>query len=345
MKPKINVFLLILLAIVVATAGCSDSTNQMDEEPLPVEQNNDENEDAEEEENEENEDDETDIFDCDSDWGDELTGLKGTVWKYVGLVNHPTTTNPTGALKEPVGFEDCDDCFTLWFNTDHTISAIGITQRVMLDLHNNVLPYWAFLKTSGTSETGSMDAILYCKFLQLTFSYTYTASSKELKLFQSNFPCEKFTYLLFKQIDRAPPVSLTGTKWKLSGMVDTQTGIMRELEPKNCDECYTIEFGRDSVGMYQSIWARQWRDFLNLKEKDDPTRPGNYFVDEPLGPEIYQYNEHFYPYGDGKTYDDSILYRSGIAFAEAYELANDELKLFFVYQEKLYYFLFKCILK
>ena len=40
--------------------------------------------------------------------------------------------------------------------------------------------------------------------------------------------------------------TLQGTAWKLVGIVDTQTNMLTELEPKNCEKCYTIEFGTDS---------------------------------------------------------------------------------------------------
>jgi hypothetical protein len=42
-------------------------------------------------------------------------------------------------------------------------------------------------------------------------------------------------------------VSLTGTKWELAGIVDVQTGELKELEPKDCDYCYTLEFDSDST--------------------------------------------------------------------------------------------------
>ena len=39
---------------------------------------------------------------------------------------------------------------------------------------------------------------------------------------------------------------LSGTKWKLIGVVDVQTGNLIELEPKNNSSYYTIEFNTDS---------------------------------------------------------------------------------------------------
>jgi len=42
-------------------------------------------------------------------------------------------------------------------------------------------------------------------------------------------------------------VNLGGSKWKLIGIVDVQTGDLAELEPKDCDECYTIAFNTDNT--------------------------------------------------------------------------------------------------
>ncbi|MDR2139809.1 MAG: hypothetical protein LBP50_09710, partial [Tannerella sp.] len=41
------------------------------------------------------------------------------------------------------------------------------------------------------------------------------------------------------------PVPLAGTKWKLAGIVDMETGALRELEPKDCAGCYTLVFDSD----------------------------------------------------------------------------------------------------
>ena len=44
------------------------------------------------------------------------------------------------------------------------------------------------------------------------------------------------------------PISrLQGTKWKLEGIVDIQTSTLKELEPKNCDKCYTFVFDTDTT--------------------------------------------------------------------------------------------------
>jgi len=41
--------------------------------------------------------------------------------------------------------------------------------------------------------------------------------------------------------------TLQGTKWKLIGIVDVQSGDLTELEPKDCDECYTLTFDTDNT--------------------------------------------------------------------------------------------------
>ena len=50
-------------------------------------------------------------------------------------------------------------------------------------------------------------------------------------------------------VDEPPQTinSLIGTRWKLEGIVDTETGVMRILEPRNCEICYTLHFATDSI--------------------------------------------------------------------------------------------------
>jgi hypothetical protein len=43
------------------------------------------------------------------------------------------------------------------------------------------------------------------------------------------------------------PEDLRGTMWKLAGIVDVKTGVLTELEPKDCERCYTLEFDMDST--------------------------------------------------------------------------------------------------
>ena len=75
---------------------------------------------------------------------------------------------------------------------------------------------------------------------------------------------------------------LKGTKWKLVGIVDSETNTMEVLEPKDCEKCYTLMFDSDKyayagynivyysasnelVGNYEVNYATQTISF---------TRPG-----------------------------------------------------------------------
>jgi hypothetical protein len=51
-----------------------------------------------------------------------------------------------------------------------------------------------------------------------------------------------------------PQTSLKGTKWKLAGIVDTETGVLKVLEPEDCEKCYTLTFDTDTtVSTYSSF--------------------------------------------------------------------------------------------
>ena len=51
--------------------------------------------------------------------------------------------------------------------------------------------------------------------------------------------------------DDLPPITqkkdLTGTSWKLNGVVDAEAGKLTELEPKDCEECYTLTFDDENT--------------------------------------------------------------------------------------------------
>jgi hypothetical protein len=51
----------------------------------------------------------------------------------------------------------------------------------------------------------------------------------------------------FYSCDKNDVSTLKGTKWKLVGIVDAQTGELQVLEPNNCEECYTLTFETDSM--------------------------------------------------------------------------------------------------
>jgi hypothetical protein len=161
-------------------------------------------------------------------------------------------------------------------------------------------------------------------------------------------------YLLFKRVEGdPPPTTLRGTGWKLSGMVDVQTGVLTELEPKDCVNCYSLMFHGDSIILSVSIWVLQTLDLSNLKFNSDPARPYHPWTDRDgvsERPPLFAEEWREWVIEDDKMFEvvhgsfaDSWLYRWGIAYTESYELSSDELKLFFDYQEKSYYLLFKLV--
>jgi hypothetical protein len=52
--------------------------------------------------------------------------------------------------------------------------------------------------------------------------------------------------------NEAPNV-LMGTKWKLTGIVDTETNEVIEPEPADCEKCYTFTFNTDNTASGYSV--------------------------------------------------------------------------------------------
>ena len=48
-------------------------------------------------------------------------------------------------------------------------------------------------------------------------------------------------------------ISIEGITWKLVGLVDAQSGNLTELEPKDCERCYTLIFYSDSTFLGHTV--------------------------------------------------------------------------------------------
>jgi len=64
--------------------------------------------------------------------------------------------------------------------------------------------------------------------------------------------CDKLRNLRVDEIieilnDSSQTCDLVGTQWKLVGIVDVQSGVLKELDPKKCVKCYTLIFDTDST--------------------------------------------------------------------------------------------------
>lgn len=277
----------------------------------------------------------------------ESSNLSGTVWKLSGLISNNSED------KKTFGPEDCEDCYTLWFDTDFTATSISISKRIKLDLRedNRHVQATDFLVSEFYDKDFKeyWDSDEFVKTLQRIGSYSIV--DDELKLFtylldeQGNWVISSF--LLFYRIDRNPPTTLRGTKWKLSFMVDEETVKYSEFSPTYCEDCYTITFLGDSLFFYRSIWVHDRKDLSNLEEVLDPTSSGltGPIQDEPIYAE--KWCDYLNPDWNGECipFNDSYLFRYGISYIKSYKLNNNELKFYFNFQEKNYYLLFKLIYK
>ena len=105
-------------------------------------------------------------------------------------------------------------------------------------------------------------------------------------------------------------LSLEGTSWKLSGIVDIETGALKILEPQDCEECYTLTFEADNTFSAFSS-ANKLR--------------GNYNA------EYKTYIIHVANFGGTKLAErgDGGLWWDIIPSVKSFSLKKDELKLYF----------------
>jgi len=102
-------------------------------------------------------------------------------------------------------------------------------------------------------------------------------------------------------------ISLINTKWKLLGIVDTQTSVLTELEPNNCAECYSFTFDTDSTAVGWStsnILMVQLRPILRV-----------FLATYALGTDFYL--------------EDAILFCNVINTITSYELNGNELNFYY----------------
>jgi hypothetical protein len=123
-------------------------------------------------------------------------------------------------------------------------------------------------------------------------------------------------------------IQLQGTKWKLAGIVDVQTGELTVLEPANCTECYTLTFDTDST-----MSGHSTANDLILEIVTMSSNPGlNICTISRIGM-LTKINER----GDGSLYLD-ILY-----CVNSYIQEDSNLKFFYTKDNKTSYLLFKSV--
>ena len=250
------------------------------------------------------------------------TNLAGTIWRLSSFIQ----TNGSKILKPT----DCEDCYTIWFDTDFTFTAIGLSKRLKFDLRDETLHLQ--LTAIFHCDWYDKDGEDYCDYSDFYTSLvkigSFDTTNDELNLYShyiDYYGNEVIgSCLKFKRIYRDPHTILRGTKWKLSGIVDTQSGELRELEPTEFDN-YTLTFAGDSIFFYRSLCES--KNLMNLQE--------SVYAGERC-------NDYQRPDWDKESIpnDDSSLFLYGITFAQSFELTHNELKLFFNYQDKNYHLLF-----
>ena len=109
--------------------------------------------------------------------------------------------------------------------------------------------------------------------------------------------------------------TLEGTKWKLAGIVDTEKGSLKVLEPKDCKECYTFTFDTDSTASGRSLG-----NILLVRLKP--------FLFFNVATEILDCHD-----------SDCALFYEAIKSIVCYKLEKNEFKFYFEDQKK--YLLFK----
>jgi hypothetical protein len=104
---------------------------------------------------------------------------------------------------------------------------------------------------------------------------------------------------------------LSGTKWKLAALVNAQTRASKELEPKGCGECYTIEFVSDTKAVGKSV----------MNELIFVVTPSS--INPPGMTKIWD--------GEG---NDAGLFYAAIQTIGAYEYNESELRIYYDNKDK-----------
>jgi hypothetical protein len=106
-----------------------------------------------------------------------------------------------------------------------------------------------------------------------------------------------------KQSDKTEPepTGLTGTKWKLQGILDIQTDVLQILEPTDCEKCYTLEFDTDSTA---SGYSAVLSIFINIRME------GSGLVEEI-----------------SESPGDGDMFRAVIAWKKSFLISEDNLEL------------------
>jgi len=81
---------------------------------------------------------------------------------------------------------------------------------------------------------------------------------------------------------------LLETKWKLEGIMDVETGELKVLEPKDCDECYTIKFDTD-----RTFSGRKVNNVINYANYEIDYKTGVLRITDIVGTEMGEIGDEY----------------------------------------------------
>jgi len=67
----------------------------------------------------------------------------------------------------------------------------------------------------------------------------------------------------FYSCEKPSKTGLKDTKWKLEGIMNVQTGDLKKLEPKDCEECYTFTFNTNTTARGYTVLNEMFISDLN----------------------------------------------------------------------------------
>ena len=118
---------------------------------------------------------------------------------------------------------------------------------------------------------------------------------------------------------------LVRTQWKLAGIADSLSNVFTEIEPSDCEECYTLTFDTESTFSVLSVMNAFKGEYTVNNETQ------NIYIDNFEAIEDIEAD-------DGELFIDPFLKKT----IQSFSLSEDELKLY--YDNKQKYLLFKLMI-
>jgi hypothetical protein len=158
----------------------------------------------------------------------------------------------------------------------------------------------------------SYSGIFLCLLLLLMFTFIAAGCKEPTPL--HSLQSDNSAFLTTQQTTTDAIDNLAGTKWKLTGIVNILTDELTTLEPRDCEQCYTLTFITDSMAKGLSVVCKLGLDLSLL---------GSYNIEGISEP------------ADGDIFCDA-LYSQNV---KSYTVTTTELR--FINNVDNYYLLFK----